>query len=285
MKGTWRWLISGSFVGNSTLERILEVCRTAGLAGIEGASSLFAGMTDSELEKIGAQFASSGLAVETFHLPYADDDDVASFYETTRAGAVESMKRWISRAAALGARVCILHPTPNRRSVDVEGVDPYLSQLGRSLESLLPEAEGLGITIALENMVPSVPGRFCSRPEHLAAVGERFYGPHFGMCLDTGHAHLSGGAAALDAFLDVMQPHLVALHLQDNAGDRDSHLAPGHGTIDWGRLFRRLEEMSFSRAACIEAPPFAPGPSYSLESWTQMVDEIELLLPDVPDGT
>jgi sugar phosphate isomerase/epimerase len=191
---------------------------------------------------------------------------------------VDNMKRWISRAAILGAKVCIQHPTTNRNSVDTEGLDPYMRQLSRSLEFLLPEAESLGITIALENMVARTPGRFCSRPEHLRMVREEFNSRNLGMCLDTGHAYIAGGAEALDDFFDAMEPCLVAFHLQDNAGDRDSHLAPGHGLVDWNRIFRRISRMGFDRSVCIETPPFASGPPYSLRAWIQMLEETEMLV-------
>ena len=75
MKKNWSWSVSGYFLGENTLEQIREVCRIAGLAGIEGAPHIFEGNTDSELETIRDEFDTLGLAIETFHLPFSRKDD------------------------------------------------------------------------------------------------------------------------------------------------------------------------------------------------------------------
>jgi sugar phosphate isomerase/epimerase len=73
---------------------------------------------------------------------------------------------------------------------------------------------------------------------------------------------------------------MVAYHLADNAGDRDSHLAPGHGLVDWNTVFRRAAEIGFSGCMCIETPPFAAGAkgTYTVEAWKQMVDDTDTLV-------
>jgi sugar phosphate isomerase/epimerase len=278
MQKTWSWSTTGySFVGKPH-ETIREICKAAGLAGIEGAPELFEGKTDSELEAIGKEYRAAGLRVETFHLPFTAQDDLASFYETSRRQAVERARLWIERAAILGATVGICHPTTNRYNVDVEGLDNYLRQLGKSLETLLRVAEALGFTIALENMLPSEGGRLASRPEHFEMFARQFKGPNLGFCLDTGHALVAGGPGGADEFYAVMAPHIVAFHLADNAGDRDSHLAPGHGLVDWTAFFRRTAELRYSRSICIETPPFAHGPNYGLDAWRGMVADTEALV-------
>ena len=114
---------------------------------------------------------------------------------------------------------------PIGRNADVEGLETYFRQIGKSLDTLLREAEGLDFTIALENMLPSEGGRFTSRPEHFERIIRDFVHPNLGFCLDTGHALVAGRGNA-HRFFEVMGPRIVAFHLADNAGDRDSHLAP-----------------------------------------------------------
>lgn len=277
MRKTWSWSTTGySFVGKPH-ETIHEICKTAGLAGIEGAPELFDGKTDVELEAIGAQYRAAGLVIETFHLPFNAQDDLASFYETVRKQAVETTRTWIERSARLGATVGIQHPSTSRYNVDVEGFDNYLRQLGKSLSALLPVAETLGYTIALENMLPGEGGRLASRPEHFERFIQEFDHPNVGFCLDTGHALVAAGPERADAFFAAMAPRLVAFHLADNAGDRDSHLAPGHGLVDWAAVFQHAARLNYTRCLCIETPPFAYGPNstYSLNAWRQMVVEMD----------
>ncbi|MFH1572059.1 MAG: sugar phosphate isomerase/epimerase family protein [Gemmatimonadota bacterium] len=279
MEITWSWSVTGYTFAGRPHEEIRQTCRAAGAAGIEGAAEVFPGATPPELEKLAAAYRADGLTFDTFHLPFTAADDVASFYETARRQAVETMRHWLERAGALGVRAVILHPSATRYNVDAEGLDPYLRQLGRSLETLLPAAAGLGIVVAVENMLPGeAGGRFCSRPEHFERLTREFADPSLGYCLDTGHALVAGGGPAGAArFPAAMGRHLVAFHLADNAGDRDSHLAPGRGLVDWGPVFRAAAANGYRHSMCIETPPFAAGPAYSLQAWQALVRGTEAL--------
>jgi len=271
MQIPWSWSTTGySFVGRPH-DEVRATCQTAGLAGLEAVAELLGDGSDAELETLAAEYRSAGLSFDTFHLPFGADDDIASFYETVRRRAADKMKHWIQRAAVVGVRAAVQHPSTTRHSVDVEGLDPYLRQLGRSLETLLPACEAAGVTLAIENMLPAGGGRFCSRPEHFERITRDFGHPHLGYCLDTGHALVAGGGhEGAAAFLPAMGERLVAFHLADNAGDRDSHLAPGRGLVDFGPVFRAAVANGFSGNMCIETPPFAAGPDYSDEAWTEL---------------
>ena len=88
---------------------------------------------------------------------------------------------------------------------------------------------------------------------------------------------------AIDAMRQLYASYGIAIetfHLQDNDGARDLHLPPGRGLVEWGPIFRRMAEMKFAHAACIEAPPFAYGPGYShpQEAWDNMVRETDELV-------
>ncbi len=280
MTKSWTWSTTGytfGAAGKDGLKRAAEACAAAGLAGIEAAPPLFAGMSDAEIELAARQFRDGGLSIETFHIPFEREDDIAAFYETDRRAAVAAVSRWMERAALTGATVCVQHPTSNRYSVDVEGLDRYLSQIAKSLEALLPLAGRLGLTVALENMLPAAGGRFGSRPEHFARLGALFPVASLGWCLDTGHALVAGGIEGAGLFFETMKDRLVAFHLADNAGDRDSHLAPGKGRVDWRAFFRAAAGLGFGRSMCIETPPFAPGPDYRLEDFRTMVLEVDSL--------
>ena len=190
----------------------------------------------------------------------------------------------MKRAALVGASIGIQHPTTTGYDVAKEGLERYLGHIGQSLEALLPTAEKLGFTIAVENMLPRDGGRFCSLPEHFRCLSEKFDSPHLGFCLDTGHA-LVALADNAPTMQDAMGDRLVAYHLADNAGDRDSHLAPGHGRVDWRTLFRQAAAADYRGTMCIETPPWAAGPDYSRQAWKSMVDECRQLIAKAVDGS
>ncbi|NKB70437.1 MAG: TIM barrel protein [Candidatus Latescibacteria bacterium] len=280
MQKTWTWSTSGYVFLGRPHEEIQQLCRYAGLDNLEFSLPLIPQGGADQIERLGAQYRAAGVGIDTFHLPLDTTSDIASFYETWRLQAVNKIDFALEQAAQLGARVAIQHPSTSRFDIDLEGFDNYLRQLDKSLATLLPRAEQLGITIALENMVPGERGvpRLGSRPEHFARFATEFAHPNLGFCLDTGHALVAGGLAGADVFYQTMAPHIVAFHLADNAGDRDSHLAPGRGLVNWDTVFQRTVQSGYAQSMCIETPPFAPGPDYSQDDWRALVQDTGALV-------
>ena len=277
MEKAWTWSMTGYQFPDKSHQEIQEICVNSGLSGIECVPPLLEGRTLEEIEEIGVSYKAAGLLIETFHLPFSSEDVISSFYETTRKKAVQKACLWMERAAAVGATVGIQHPTTSRFSVDDEGLDRYFDRIGKSLNEMLPVAENLGFVIALENMLPAGGGRFTSRPEHFKKILEDFDHPNLGCCLDTGHALVAGGKDA-PQFQKVMGSRLKAYHLADNAGDRDSHLAPGHGRVAWETVFHLAAEHGYSGTMCIETPPWAQGPEYELGAWKALVKDTDGLV-------
>lgn len=69
---------------------------------------------------------------------------------------------------------------------------------------------------------------------------------HFGWAFTANHANLvpEGINGFLDAFgLD----RIGEVRLADNLGDREVHLKPGEGNIDFASVFRRLESTGYQK--------------------------------------
>lgn len=96
-----------------------------------------------------------------------------------------------------------------------------------------------GTRLVLENVFEKSPKDFLPLFEVLA--------PHnVGFCLDVGHQS-AFSQAPLKEWLHVLGPYLRQLHLHDNHGDFDSHMAMGRGSIDFGVLFEHLRKNDDSR--------------------------------------
>jgi sugar phosphate isomerase/epimerase len=92
--------------------------------------------------------------------------------------------------------------------------------------------EELGIRLAVENM-PKSDWHFFKKPDldlH-----------DMGLVLDIGHAHTCG---TLPEFLS--HPALAHIHLHDNSGKGDEHLALGQGCVDLQPVLRTIEERNIS---------------------------------------
>ncbi len=276
IKRTWNWFISSYYIGGKDHDTICRWCKSAGFSGIEGGIKLFDGLTDHELREIGALYRARGVDIPTFHLPYStfashdhsQEYDLTSFREEVRKVAVEHTRRWMERAALLGSAIAVLHPTGNWIAPVADNASDFQRTLDKSLKELLPVAETLGLTLALENLHSGVYG---SRPEHVRYFAEVFRHPRLGFCLDTGHA-LMMGPDTLPALLTLMMPRLVAYHLHDNDGTTDAHWLPGKGKLNWSHVFTALKAASFRGAVCLETDI-----ECSPNSWRQAVESMERL--------
>jgi len=278
---TWTWAFVGS-VYNYDHDRNIEICKACGVHALEFHPQGVSGLRDDEIRALRKKYADEGIAIASFHLPFPAEDDIASFYETQRRGAAARMAHWIGIAGLLGARVAVQHPTTNRLPADENGLDRYFEQMYKSLNEMLPAARKSNVIIGLENMTPGEHGggRFFSKADHFRRFSKEFPDPHIGYVYDTGHALLSAGPKALD-ILEAMGARLSAWHMADNAGDRDSHLAPGHGEVDWNGVFRFAARLKFAHPMTMETAPWGAGPDYAIEAWQRSVAELDDLVAKV----
>jgi len=135
--------------------------------------------------------------------------------------ALDEHRRQLDVAAALGARVYVVHPDLQRR---FKGWDTrVVKTLQASFEQLATLQEEFGVTIAVENL-PFV------RHTHFRAPGDLDL-RGLGLSLDVGHAAVTG---TLDRWLRDGRYVLKHVHLHDNEGHvgGDQHLPLGRGVID-----------------------------------------------------
>ena len=138
-----------------------------------------------------------------------------------RQEAVDEMKRALDLVECLSFRYCVMHVARHRDVPDQRRWDAAFS----SLELLSLFAKQRGVTIALEN----TPGDMAT-PANLKNFLEQTRLTNVKLCFDAGHAHLEGGVVP---GVEVIRDLIVTTHIHDNGGERDDHLPPYEGTIDW----------------------------------------------------
>jgi sugar phosphate isomerase/epimerase len=145
-----------------------------------------------------------------------------------RQEAVDEIKRALDLVEYVPFRYCVQHVARPRDIPDQRRWDAVFS----SLELLSLFARQRGVTLALEN----TPGEMAT-PTNLKNFLEQTRLTNVKLCFDTGHAHLEGGVVAgLEAIRDLV----VTTHIHDNRGERDDHLLPFEGTIDWNATLAAL---------------------------------------------
>jgi sugar phosphate isomerase/epimerase len=105
-------------------------------------------------------------------------------------------------------------------------------------------AASVGVRLVLENLnvePPEAELHYMGHSiEELAYYWEHIPASHLQWAFSANHMHLLPGD--FDSFIDAFGVSRIGLVLvADNRGQWEEHLLPGQGTMDFGRLFRRLE--------------------------------------------
>jgi sugar phosphate isomerase/epimerase len=201
-----------------------------------------------------------GLSVCSLHAPWAPGQDIAAPDAAQRKASLEAVRQAIEALAVLGGKTLVLHPgaTAGDESHRKE-------QLGYAREGIALVAEWCtahGQRVALENPPPY---ELAGDNQEMLALYEWFAEqPAVQACFDTGHAHISPEGVA---FVRQVPAELLLVHLSDNDGQRDDHLPPGRGTIDWPHFFALLGERHFAGYLVLELTDFPDAERILADGW------------------
>jgi len=145
-----------------------------------------------------------------------------------RLDAVDEIKRALDVAEVIPFRYLVQHLGTSRESPDPRKWDAAFS----SLEHLVVFAKQRGVTIALEN----TPGELAT-PANLRHFVEETRLHDLRLCFDTGHAHMDEG---VERSFETMRELVVTTHVHDNHGEKDEHLLPYEGSINWEAALKAL---------------------------------------------
>lgn len=190
------------------------------------------------VREIADWFRTSGIPLHSVHAPlFADYEwgrtgappiNIASTDRASRIEAMDEIKRAIELAEQIPFRFLIQHiGTPNE-SYNERKFEAAMT----SVEHLRAFAKPLGVRILLEN----IPNEL-SEPDRLVEFIRTAHFDDVGVCFDTGHAHMMSDVPS--AF-ETLKNHVHSTHVHDNAKDKDSHLWPGAGTINWKETLELL---------------------------------------------
>ena len=190
------------------------------------------------VREIADWFRTSGVALNSVHSPmYADYESgragapPVNIADTDRARRIEAMdeiKRALEIAEQIPFRFLVQHIGKGGEEFDERKSEAAMT----SVEHLRAFAKPLGVSLLLEN----IPNEL-STPDKLVEFIQTSHFEDVGVCFDFGHAHMGGGVS--QAF-EILKPHIRSTHVHDNGGDRDAHLWPGEGGINWKEAMELL---------------------------------------------
>ncbi len=202
------------------------------------------------VREIADWFRTSGVTLNSVHAPlYADYDwgrtggapiNVVATDRATRIEAMDEIKRAIEIAEHIPFRFLVQHVGLAGESFDERKSETAMT----SIEHLRAFAKPLGVRILLEN----IPNEL-STPERLVDFIRSTHFDDVGICFDFGHANLMTDVP--QAF-ETVKDFVRSTHVHDNNKDRDSHLWPGAGTIDWKQAMDLLRSAPQTPALLLE---------------------------------
>lgn len=167
---------------------------------------------------------SNGLTVNSIHVPFSDADDISQADAVRREAALHKARVCLKRAAELGARCIVIHPSAEPIADRERAARTDI--LAGSLAGLAGDAPD-GVRIAVELLPRTC---LCRESREIMALLDRLDHPVFGICQDVNHANLREDLA--DA-TRAMGDRIITLHLSDNDGKDERHWLPGKGIIPW----------------------------------------------------
>ena len=172
----------------------------------------------------------------------------ADLTENIRRSSVDEMLKSLEVAAELGAPKVVLHPSIvfGMGSFVMDTVKTYFLEF---LAKMVAAANRLKLTICLENMMPrNILG---VEPTDFEEIFEMY--STLQMTLDTGHANI--GVPAGSRLLELVERfgnRLGHIHISDNLGTSDDHLAVGQGTVDFSTLISSLVDLGYDDTITLE---------------------------------
>jgi len=171
----------------------------------------------------------------------------ADLYESFREASLRENFAALECATEFGIQTMVLHPS------FITGLGKFVLDRAKgygmeSMEAILKKANGLGITLCLENMFPQA--NFLSQPQEFQDVFETF--PELRLTLDIGHANLGGGRNRSFEFIQRYAYRIGHVHGNDNFGKEDNHLPIGAGLIDFDKIIKGLKEAGYSETITLE---------------------------------
>lgn len=220
------------------LDRVLSL-RFQPEIGLEGDALYTA--TAAEFREVAEALAKAGLRC-TLHAPFFDlapgglDEHALAATRTKLSKTFDLIE--IFKPAAV---VCHLNYEPNKHAhKEAAWFEASLA----TWRELLAKAVAHRVPLMLENTYESGPAQHLKMLTALDSPFARF-------CLDVGHVS-SFAKNSWQDWLPALSPWLGQLHLHDNHGDRDAHLAPGRGSFDFSGLFSYLREQHLNPLITLE---------------------------------
>ena len=170
--------------------------------------------------------------------------DLSSTYDAVRNAWIKQGKIDIKMASELGIKLLNFHfQVPSYILLKNQGSrDIILNNYIKSFKDLVKFAESKNITLMLENGEEKF--------EYYKYVLDNV--PELKVHFDVGHAFISGGIKTIKKFISYFGDRITHIHIHDNHGKQDEHLALKKGKINWKKVVHMLKKSNYDKTITFE---------------------------------
>ncbi len=169
-----------------------------------------------------------------------------------RSAGVEGLRTALRDAQAYGASTVLLVPAVVNERVSYD--DAYRRSQDE-IQKVLPEAEALGVRIAIEN----VWNNFLLSPIETARYIDEFDSEWIGAYFDVGNVVNFGWP---EQWIRILGPRILKLDVKEYSREKRDREGPsagfrvplGEGDVNWPEVLRALDDVEFSGWATAEVP-------------------------------
>ena len=242
------------------VETLLQKLEDLGYSHVYFSSRIFA-QSDKEMERIASLCKQHGILPCGAHSP----DKFLPQEEKDLDRTIELHKKVLDQALILGCdsvnfHVASVNEIPNEdtgRFIEKIGAQKFDEMNFAVLSELARHAGKNKMMVAVENLPRDIVANYCRNMSDLRRIIGGADEANVGICIDTGHAHISGLKSS-DMILEAGDK-LIQTHINDNFGwlceenaINDIHSPPGTGTVDWLRVVDALAKIGYERPITFE---------------------------------
>lgn len=182
----------------------------------------------------------------TCHLPFIDVN-LGNPNPELRGCFENFLKRAIFTAREFGAKIVVCHAGRLSRDYPAGLLAKARIEAINSLKRLSELSSKLGMKFTIENDHNSPNLSLAGRPKDVLEIADKV---GCGVTLDLGHANTFEDPVN---FINVLGKKIINVHVHDNNGGKDQHLAIGEGKIDFEEIFKVLKGIEWRGPLIIEA--------------------------------
>ncbi|MBQ6926588.1 MAG: sugar phosphate isomerase/epimerase [Kiritimatiellae bacterium] len=194
-----------------------------------------------EVEEAGREAERLGFDFIQAHSPNYNPFDPKADHEAGMLATIRS----IEACGRLGIPNIVVHPGMTTELTYPDGRDGYFSRNRDFYRSLFPAMEKWNVNVLIENSAEANMGTryFFMTGQEMRDFADYVDHPLLHCNWDIGHANMRGTDQREDIL--AMGGHLRGLHIQDNFGACDEHIAPFMGTTDMDAVMQGLLEVGY----------------------------------------